>query len=106
MRRLQVRSEDAGRQEVTSPITPGPQLTLRARLWLSGVTVSGDSFEDTALESVLAGLGVGRLIVADAQTDACIRSTPTAPSLAVTMPRWLATPTPQKTTPNTALCAA
>lgn len=35
----------------------------------------GDSFEDTDLESVLAGLGVGRLIVAGAQTDACIRST-------------------------------
>ena len=35
----------------------------------------GDSFEDTTLESVLAGLGVGRLIVVGAQTDACIRST-------------------------------
>ncbi len=35
----------------------------------------GDSFEDTELESVLSGLGVGTLIVAGAQTDACIRST-------------------------------
>ena len=35
----------------------------------------GDSFEDTALESVLAGLRVGRLVIAGAQTDACIRST-------------------------------
>jgi nicotinamidase-related amidase len=35
----------------------------------------GDSFEDTTLESVLGDLGVGRLIVAGAQTDACIRST-------------------------------
>jgi nicotinamidase-related amidase len=35
----------------------------------------GDSFEDTALETVLSGLGVGRLIVAGAQTDECIRST-------------------------------
>jgi nicotinamidase-related amidase len=35
----------------------------------------GDSFEDTTLESVLADLAVGRLIVAGAQTDACIRST-------------------------------
>jgi nicotinamidase-related amidase len=34
-----------------------------------------DSFEDTALEAVLAGLGVGRLVVAGAQTDECIRST-------------------------------
>ena len=35
----------------------------------------GDSFEDTPLEDVLAGLGVGRLLVVGAQTDACIRST-------------------------------
>jgi nicotinamidase-related amidase len=35
----------------------------------------GDSFEDTDLEDVLAGLGVGRLIVSGAQTDQCIRST-------------------------------
>jgi nicotinamidase-related amidase len=35
----------------------------------------GDSFEDTDLEPVLAGLGVGRLLVVGAQTDACIRST-------------------------------
>jgi nicotinamidase-related amidase len=34
-----------------------------------------DSFEDTTLESVLSGLGVGRLIIVGAQTDACIRST-------------------------------
>jgi nicotinamidase-related amidase len=35
----------------------------------------GDSFEDTELEPVLAGLGVGRLLVAGAQTDQCVRST-------------------------------
>ena len=35
----------------------------------------GDSFEDTRLEHVLAGLEVGRLVVTGAQTDACIRST-------------------------------
>ena len=35
----------------------------------------GDSFEDTSLESVLSGLGGGRLVVVGAQTDACIRST-------------------------------
>lgn len=34
-----------------------------------------DSFEDTTLETVLSGLGVGRLFVAGAQTDECIRST-------------------------------
>ncbi|MGB3445000.1 MAG: isochorismatase family protein [Actinophytocola sp.] len=35
----------------------------------------GDAFEDTKLESVLADLKVGRLVVTGAQTDACIRST-------------------------------
>ena len=35
----------------------------------------GDSFEDTTLESELAQRGVGRLVVAGAQTDACIRAT-------------------------------
>ncbi|WP_395728912.1 cysteine hydrolase family protein [Nakamurella sp.] len=35
----------------------------------------GDSFEDTTLEEVLAELGVGRLVVTGAQTDACVRST-------------------------------
>ena len=34
-----------------------------------------DSFEETPLEDVLAGLGVGRLVVVGAQTDECIRST-------------------------------
>ena len=35
----------------------------------------GDSFEHTTLETVLSDLGAGRLFVAGAQTDACIRST-------------------------------
>jgi nicotinamidase-related amidase len=35
----------------------------------------GDAFEDTALEQVLAGLGAGSLVVAGAQSDACIRCT-------------------------------
>jgi len=35
----------------------------------------GDSFENTTLETLLSGLGVGRLVVVGAQTDACIRST-------------------------------
>jgi nicotinamidase-related amidase len=35
----------------------------------------GDSFEATTLETVLAGLGVGRLVVVGAQTDWCVRST-------------------------------
>jgi nicotinamidase-related amidase len=35
----------------------------------------GDSFDDTPLEALLADLGVGRLVVVGAQTDACIRAT-------------------------------
>jgi nicotinamidase-related amidase len=35
----------------------------------------GDSFEDSGLETALSDLGVGRLVVVGAQTDACIRST-------------------------------
>jgi nicotinamidase-related amidase len=35
----------------------------------------GDAFEDTNLEVILSDLSVGRLIVAGAQTDMCIRST-------------------------------
>ena len=35
----------------------------------------GDSFEATTLEPLLADLGVGRLVVSGAQTDACVRST-------------------------------
>jgi nicotinamidase-related amidase len=34
-----------------------------------------DSFEDTDLEAVLERLGIGRLVVAGAQTDECVRST-------------------------------
>ena len=35
----------------------------------------GDSFADTELADLLTGLGVGHLVVAGAQTEACIRST-------------------------------
>lgn len=35
----------------------------------------GDSFEETDLEAQLAERGVGRVVVAGAQTDACIRAT-------------------------------
>lgn len=34
-----------------------------------------DAFEDTSLEDVLADLGIGRIFLAGAQTDECIRST-------------------------------
>jgi nicotinamidase-related amidase len=39
------------------------------------VVANGDSFEDSVLETVLLGLGVGRLVVVGAETDACVRST-------------------------------
>ena len=35
----------------------------------------GDSFEDTDLEAHLAERGIGRLVIAGAQSDACVRST-------------------------------
>jgi nicotinamidase-related amidase len=35
----------------------------------------GDAFEDTDLEALLVERGVGRLVVAGAQTDGCIRAT-------------------------------
>ena len=35
----------------------------------------GDAFEDTTLEDELSSRGIGRLVIAGAQTDACVRST-------------------------------
>ena len=37
--------------------------------------IYGDAFEDTDLEAVLAQNNIGHLVVAGAETDACIRST-------------------------------
>jgi nicotinamidase-related amidase len=54
--------------EIVPELTPADGEPLIAKEY-------GDSFEDTTLESVLSDLGVGRLVVAGAQTDACIRST-------------------------------
>ncbi|MGW7262249.1 isochorismatase family protein [Streptomyces sp. NPDC054842] len=51
-----------------------PELTPATAEPLVGKSY-GDSFEDTTLEDVLLGLGVGRLVVVGAETDACIRST-------------------------------
>ncbi|MEU8706487.1 isochorismatase family protein [Streptomyces sp. NPDC048565] len=53
---------------IVPELTPGDTETLVGKNY-------GDSFEDTDLETVLSGLGVGRLVVAGAETDACIRST-------------------------------
>src|SRR6266508_4731248 len=53
---------------IVPELTPGDAEPLVEKTY-------GDSFEDTTLETVLFGLGVGRLVVVGAQTDACIRST-------------------------------
>ena len=62
----------------------------------------GDAFEDTTLESELAQRGVGRLVVAGAETDACIRSTIHGAFTAATTRSWSATRTRPGTTPSTA----
>ena len=56
------------RWRIVPELTPGDAEPLVEKHY-------GDAFEDTSLESVLSGLGVGRLVVAGAQTDECIRST-------------------------------
>ncbi|WP_446219610.1 isochorismatase family protein [Micromonospora sp. IBHARD004] len=60
------RGSDAWR--IVPELTPGDAEPLVEKNY-------GDSFEDTTLETVLSGLGVGRLVVVGAETDACIRST-------------------------------
>ena len=61
-----VRGSDEWR--IVPELTPGEAEPRVEKLY-------GDAFEDTTLETVLAGLRVGRLVVAGAETDACIRST-------------------------------
>ncbi len=54
--------------QIVGELTPGDGDVVVAKHF-------GDSFEDTILESVLADLGVGHLVVTGAQTDYCVRST-------------------------------
>src|ERR1700738_21236 len=61
-----VKGSDDGR--IVSELTPGDAEPLIEKNY-------GDTFEDTSLETVLSGLGVGRLVVVGAQTDACVRPT-------------------------------
>jgi nicotinamidase-related amidase len=58
-------SEDGA---IVPELVPAPGETVIEKFY-------GDAFEETELEATLAALGVGRLIVTGAQTDACIRST-------------------------------
>ncbi|MBV9100385.1 MAG: isochorismatase family protein [Candidatus Dormibacteraeota bacterium] len=60
------RGSDAWR--IVPELTPAGDEPLVEKHW-------GDAFEDTDLENVLSGLGVGRLVVVGAQTDQCVRST-------------------------------
>jgi nicotinamidase-related amidase len=53
--------------QIVPELTPGDAEPLVEKNY-------GDSFEETTLETVLLGLGAGRLVVV-AQTDWCVRST-------------------------------
>jgi nicotinamidase-related amidase len=53
---------------IVPELAPDPAEPLIEKAW-------GDAFEETDLERVLSDLGIGRLVVAGAQTDACIRAT-------------------------------
>ena len=61
-------SKGSDRWRIVPELVPGDAEPLIEKSY-------GDAFEDTTLETVLSGLGVGRLVVVGAQTDACIRST-------------------------------
>jgi nicotinamidase-related amidase len=54
--------------QIVPELRPGESEPLVAKRY-------GDCFEDTDLETVLSDRGIGRLVIAGAQTDACIRST-------------------------------
>lgn len=54
--------------EIVSELLPAPDEAIVEKSYR-------DAFEDTDLEQVLARLRVGRLVVAGAETDMCVRST-------------------------------
>jgi nicotinamidase-related amidase len=54
--------------QIVPELTPGDTEALVEKNY-------DDSFDDSTLETVLSRLGVGRLVVVGAETDACIRST-------------------------------
>jgi nicotinamidase-related amidase len=60
------RGSDAWR--IVSELAPGDAEPLVEKHY-------ADAFEDSTLETVLSGLAVGRLVLAGAQTDECVRST-------------------------------
>jgi len=56
------------RWKLAPELKPAPDEPLSAKRY-------GDAFEDTDLEAVLADRKIGRLLLAGAESDACIRST-------------------------------
>src|SRR3954467_2033949 len=70
---VQHNSEDLPRGSEQWRLVPG--LTARRHPEPLVHKTYADAFDDTDLEEVLAARGIGRLVVAGAQTDECIRST-------------------------------
>lgn len=60
--------EGTGAWQIVPELTPAKSEPIIAKHY-------GDAFEDTTLEELLFKLGVGKLFIAGAQTDVCIRST-------------------------------
>ena len=69
-----VQHSDAGMErgseswQIVPELSPSPDEPVIDKLY-------GDAFEGTNLEDELLGRGIGRLVIAGAQTDACVRST-------------------------------
>jgi nicotinamidase-related amidase len=61
-------ARDSDDWQIAAELTPGDTEPIVEKHY-------GDSFEDTTLGAVLSDLGVGRLVMVGAETDACIRST-------------------------------
>jgi nicotinamidase-related amidase len=61
-------ARDSDDWQIAAELTPGNTEPVVEKHY-------GDAFEDTTLEAVLSDLGVGRLVMVGAETDACIRST-------------------------------
>jgi nicotinamidase-related amidase len=61
-------ARDSDDWQIATGLTPGDTEPVVEKHY-------GDSFEDTTLGAVLSDLGVGRLVMVGAETDACIRST-------------------------------
>jgi nicotinamidase-related amidase len=64
----EILAQGSGDWEIVPELVPGESEPVVEKHY-------GDSFEETGLETILSDLGVGRLVIVGAQTDACIRST-------------------------------